>query len=182
MQGISWLAKDMFASQEELCSIGVNYRWSPESSTFFSCIVSQVTNHFSRMCRLLLGAGPVESHFCLLDMSLITHSNILHVHPAKCSWSLTKTAHHRATLTHNKTQWESQSSSLETENIQFCNEWFIIDFKVIFGRQFYSHNIGAAQLTVSYKAKYGRQILLTCNIPSHSYWTVNKMRLVLWCY
>jgi hypothetical protein len=96
---------------------------------------------------LLLGAGPVESHFCILDMSLITHSNILHVHPAKCSWSLTKTAHHRATLTltHNKTLWESQPSSLENENIRFCNEWFIIDFKVIFGRQFYSHNISAAQ-------------------------------------
>jgi len=26
---------------------------------------------------------------------------------------------------------------------------------VIFGRQFYSHNIGAAQLTVSYTARYG---------------------------
>jgi len=53
---------------------------------------------------------------------------------------------------------------------------------VIFGRQFYSHNIGAAQLIVSYTAKYGRQILLTGNIPSHSYWTVHTMRLVLWCY
>jgi len=34
MQGISWLAEDLFTSQEELCSKGVNYRWSPEFSTF----------------------------------------------------------------------------------------------------------------------------------------------------
>jgi len=129
------------------------------------------------MCRLLFGAGPVELHFCLLDTSLITHLNILNMHPAKCSWSLTKTAHHRATLTltHNKTLWNSQSSPLETENIQWvCNEGFIIYLVDNF--------IGAAQLTVSYTARHGRQILLRCNIPSFSYWTVHKMRLVLWCY
>jgi hypothetical protein len=79
------------------------------------------------------------------------------MYAAKCSCSLATTAHHKDTLivSLNNTLWESQSSSMETKNKRFCNKWLIIDFMVIFGRQFYFHSIGATQLIVSTQTDKG---------------------------